>query len=368
MKKILIVACDGLSKSGVPNVFMNIMRNMDKTQYSFDVLYFNKDLADYAEEIKQLGCRLIYSNLDEKKATKIGKLKVKKHTCRAIKAIIEEYGPYDCVHSFKDLDSAYVLKAAYKCGVSCRISHMTFTYRKTKNPGINLIENRERKMIAKYADYIISDSTKTAKNNIPFSDKNIVVRNFCDSRFTFSELDKDVKPISLIQIGSFSFNKNQLFSILILKNLLKQYPQSVLHLIGFRNPDDLSYYDKIDNEIKNSHLENNVVFHDHGIDTNELFKKCHYLLFPSLSESFGIVPVEAQTAGLSCFCSDTVTRENDCGGCTYLPLNELQKWVEEITKDFESTKGKHRHFDLSGFSNNAIVEQYKLIYDNKYKK
>ena len=96
MKKILIVACDGLSKSGVPNVFMNIMRNMDKTEYSFDVLYFNKELPDYEEEIKQLGCRLIYSDLDEKKTNKIGKLKAKRHTCKVIEAILKEYGPYDC--------------------------------------------------------------------------------------------------------------------------------------------------------------------------------------------------------------------------------------------------------------------------------
>lgn len=365
MKKVLFVATDGLSKTGVPNVFMNIMRNMKPLGYIFDVLYFDKTMSYYEDEIIKLGGKVIYSDLDEHKTNKLNKLLWKKRTSKIIERIIKEYGPYDSIHSFKDLDSGYILRAAQKLGVPSRISHMAFTYKASKNPFVNMVEKHEKKLIDKYANYIISDSTKTSKNNIPFSKKNIVVRNFYDEKFSFSELDNNAKDISLIQIGTYSFNKNQKFSLLILKELVKQYPNSVLHYVGFKTNGNPKYYDELVEEIKTNGLEKHIVFHAHDEDTNLLFKQCHYLIFPSLMESFGIVPVEAQAAGLSCFCSNTVTRENNCGGCIYLPLEEPQKWVDAIIKDFEISKGLHKHFDLGGFSKESIVKQYVKIYGNE---
>ena len=243
---------------------------------------------------------------------------------------------------------------------------MTFTYIPCSNPLIRAVEKREARLINKYSCYIISDSIKTAKNNIPTSKKNVVIKNFFDSKFEYCDLDKNSSNISFIQIGSYSFNKNQLFSIEILKRIVRNYPKSILHFVGFKNPEDLNYFDKLVKKIKEEQLDNNVIFHRHDEDTNELFKKCHYLLFPSLRESFGIVPVEAQSAGLSCFCSDTVSRENNCGGCQYISLEKPEEWITAIEKNFEETGGAHKHFDLSGFSSDAIVEKYKLIYDNKY--
>ena len=368
MKRVLIVATDGLTKTGVPNVFMNIMRNMKSLDYVFDVIYFDKTMSYYEEEIKQLGGKVIYSDLDERKTNRIKKLLWKKRTSKIISKIIKENGPYDSVHSFKDLDSGYVLRAAFKCGISSRVSHMAFTYKASKNPFIRMVENHERKLIDKYANYIISDSTKTANNNIPFSKKNIVVRNFYDEKFVYNDLNKATKEISLIQIGTYSYNKNQKFTLLILNGILKKYPDSILHFVGFKNPSDPTYFDSLVEETKAMDLEKHVVFHAYDEDANSLFEKCHYLVFPSLNESFGIVPVEAQSAGLTCFCSNTITNENNCGGCIYLPLEEPQKWIDAIVNNFKITKGVHRKFNLTDFSADEIVKKYKLIYENKYQK
>lgn len=368
MKRILIVASDGITKSGVPNVFMNIMRHMHNMGYVFDVLYFDETLPFFKEEIVSLGGKLIFSNLDKRKTNKIQKLLIKRQTSKIIEKIIKENGPYDCVHSFKGLDSGYVLRAAYKCGVPSRVSHMAFTFFPSKNPFIRFIENHERKLIDKYSIYVVSDSEKTAINNIPYSKKNIVIQNFYDETFTYNDVREKTNEISFIQIGSYSFNKNQLFSINILKDILKQYPNSILHFVGFKNSGDPTYFDKLCSYVKENNLSDHIVFHKHDENTKELFTKCHYLLFPSLSESFGIVPVEAQASGLSCFCSDTVTRENNCGGCTYLPLKEPQKWIEAIINDFEATKGAHKKFNLTNFSAKEIVKKYELVYENKYQK
>ena len=63
MKKILIVASDGLSKSGVPTTFMNIIRGLNKT-FIFDVLYFDKTDDFYKNEINSLGGKAIYCPID----------------------------------------------------------------------------------------------------------------------------------------------------------------------------------------------------------------------------------------------------------------------------------------------------------------
>lgn len=363
MKRVLIVASDGLTKSGVPNVFMSIIKGLNSKKYVFDVLYFDNVNAFYKKEIEVLGGRAIYCPIDTQKTTKIKKLLVKMKYKRAIKKTIKESGPYDCVHSFKGFESGYVLKASKELKIPVRVAHMTFLYNKSSNFIINAIEKKEQRLTKKYATLIISDSINTSNNNVPGCSKSIVIRNSVDNKmFSFSELDKKVKPISMIQIGSYCENKNQLFSLLVFKNVIKQYPDSVLHFVGFRNPDDYGYLDKIKEKIKNENLTKNIVFHDSDVNIKDLFEKCHFLLFPSHRESFGIVPVEAQMSGLSCFCSNTITKENNCGGCEYLSLEDAELWAKRIMEKFNNGGGKHVLYDCSAFYKDVIISKYELIY------
>lgn len=366
MKRVLIVAADGLTKSGVPNVFINIIRNVSKFGYSFDVLYFDEKDSFYKEEIERHGGRAIYSPIDTKKTSKLGKLFVKFKYTKEFKNIISRCGPYYCVHSFKGFESGYVQKAAKRCGIEHRISHMTFFYSVPNNPIIKIIENHERKLVDKYSNYIVSDSERTSLNNMPKSKKRLVIRNFVDEdTFSFSEARKTNKGISFIQIGSYSHNKNQLFSMKIFRKILNIYPDSLLNFVGFRNPDDVAYFDLLKEEVEKNGLSKNVVFHKPDADTRALFNKCNYLLFPSLVESFGIVVVEAQLSGLTCFCSDSISKEGDCGGCLYLPLSDENLWVDRISKSYKKDGGVHKHFNCSRFKRKDIASQYVNIYEGK---
>lgn len=366
MKRILIVAADGLTKSGVPNVFVNIIRNLSSYGYSFDVLYFDDKDSFYKEEIEKYGGRVIYSPIDTKKTSKLKKLFVKLRYTKEIKNIIAKYGPYHCVHSFKGFESGYILKAAYKAGIKHRISHMTFFYNAPDNRLVRLIENHERRLVEKYSTYVVSDSERTSRNNMPTSKKRMVIRNFVDENtFSFSELESGIKGISFIQIGSYCQNKNQLFSLEIFKKIIEFYPESHLHFVGFRNPDDVSYFDTLKEEVEKYDLNQHVSFHEHDADTKSLFRRCNYLLFPSFNESFGIVVVEAQLSGLPCFCSDSISKEGNCGGCTYLPISDVNKWVKTICDEFKKDSGSHKQFDCSRFKKENIVKQYIDIYEGK---
>lgn len=366
MKRVLIVATDGLTKSGVPNVFMSLIRGLSSKDYCFDVLYFDKRNDFYKKEIESFGGQAIYCPIDEKKTSKIKKLFVKIEYCKTFKNILKQHGPYDCIHSFKGFESGYFLKTAKRFGVPVRIAHMTFLYKKSSNLIVGLIENKEKRLIEKYASLVISDSINTSNNNLPKCNKRVVIRNIVDdTSFQFKELDKHSKPISMIQIGSYCDNKNQLFSLSVLKNIVKKFPDSILHFVGFRNPDDNAYLDVLKSYVVKDNLERNVVFHEFDAEISKIFEKCHYLLFPSHFESFGIVPVEAQMSGLFCFCSDTISKENNCGGCDYLPISDAELWSSKIIDHYNASQGVHKKYDCSVFSKRTIIENYKKIYGGK---
>lgn len=369
MKRVLVVAADGLTKSGVPNVFMNIIRNLSEHDFVFDVLYFDENDAFYKDEIEKYGGNAIYSPIDTFKTSKFKKLLVKLRYKKEFKKVLKQYGPYYCVHSFKGFESGYFLKAAKRMGINHRISHMTFYYKKSSNPFINLIEAREKWLVERYSSYVVSDSERTANNNVPMSQKSIVIRNSVDDeKILFSSLSNESRPISFIQIGSYCTNKNQMFSIELFKRIVSKYPDSKFHFIGFRNPDDIDYLDKVKLAVQESNLSDNIYFHKEDADSNELFKKCHYLLFPSHIESFGIVVVEAQMAGLSCFCSNSISEEGNCGGCTYLPLEDVDLWEDTIINSFNKNGGEHKEYDCSRFKKGNIVKQYLMIYEKTLSK
>lgn len=363
MKRALIVASDGLTKSGVPTTFMNIINGL-KESFVFDVLYFDEKDAFYKKEINASGGKTIFCSIDTFKTSKLKKLFTKLRYKRVIKKIISQNGPYDIVHSFKGFESGYVLKAAKELNVPIRIAHKTFVYNKTKNPLINFIEKHELNLTIKNSTLVIADSSDSLKNPLCLEKKGIVLRTYVDENvYSYTDLSSDNKPISFIQIGSYCENKNQLFSLDVLQMILLDFPQSKLHFVGFRNPDASDYFDKLYSEAEKRHLLDHIEFHEFDTNIHELFEKCNYLLFPSHYESFGIVPVEAQMSGLNCFCSDTVTRESNCGGNYYIPL-DVNVWAQKIKEVFKENKGKHIRFDSSEFNKNNVISKYLKIYNN----
>lgn len=99
-------------------------------------------------------------------------------------------------------------------------------------------------------------------------------------------------------------------------------------------------------------------------DIEDILPECDMFFMPSLFEGLPVSLVEAQAADLPCLISDTITREINCGGCAFQPLEApASEWASRISDILD---GKHtlrvdpeklRKFDIS-----YTIEQLEQVY------
>lgn len=114
---------------------------------------------------------------------------------------------------------------------------------------------------------------------------------------TFLGLPADV-PVFL-HVGSFKRQKNHSELLQIFREIRKHEPRSILVLVG-----DSSRRVVIEAEASRMGLDDFVVFAGHRRDTERFFAAADVFLFPSFSEGYGNVLIEAQAAGLPVVASD----------------------------------------------------------------
>lgn len=360
-KKILLISNLPLARAGVQAVIMNTVRNLS-AEYTFDILLLSEKKACYDEEFLSFGGK-IFRIKDKKGAFwsradyYIRALRLYKETRR----ILKENGPYEAVHCHCHLEAGPCLAAAKKAGVPLRIAHTHIVHTKA-HPISRLYDRVYRLLIERNANCKLGCSEIANHTFYKNSDDARVLNNPYDTERFCYEKYPHVTPSTpaIVQTGSFSDNKNQLFSLDIISEIKKEYPSVRFDMVGF---DHGGILDKIKAKISELGLEENVTIHPSDADTAELYAKASYTLFPSKREGFGIVAVEAQAMGVKCFASDTVPKSTNCGGCEYLPLSAgATAWAERIISDFKETGGRHSQYDCSAFAMQKITDQYRKIY------
>jgi glycosyltransferase involved in cell wall biosynthesis len=131
-----------------------------------------------------------------------------------------------------------------------------------------------------------------------------------------------------LSIGRLEKIKNIDFLIDVFAEVFKKKQDCLLLIVG-------SGTLKIDleNKVKELKLENNIKFEDWTQDPLSYIKTCNCVLFPSFSEGYGLVPMEANILGKNIIM-------NDVGVANYelkpsdkvkiLPVNDKDVWVSAI--------------------------------------
>ncbi|MBQ4153927.1 MAG: glycosyltransferase [Clostridia bacterium] len=362
-EKILMVSCDGLGNGGVQAVIMNVARNLTKT-YTFDIVVFTKEKRLHELEFKELGGKIF--RIPKLAETKFPLKRLDYYFrgvyiyCSLLK-ILKKNGPYAAIHCHNAFESGICLKAAKKVGIPVRISHVHMVH--TKEHFLrNVYDRKYLGLINRYATHKIGCSAEACQSYFGREARTKVVNNPYDSiRFDPKKYNFKVSNSPIIsQIGYFSENKNQLFSLDVVAKIKEEYPNVKLNLIGF---DVGGHLCVIENRIKELNLISNVTIHPSNADTPEILSGSNAFLFPSKKEGFGIVLIEAQAMGVPCYASDSIPQNTDCGGCIFLPLGKgASFWAERIICDFKNSGKDRKTYNCEEFSLSRVMEQYNKLY------
>lgn len=135
-------------------------------------------------------------------------------------------------------------------------------------------------------------------------------------------------------IGRLTYQKNQIFLIDVMKELLEENPNSKLVLIG-----DGEDREKLTKYSKTLNISKQVIFLGMRKDIPELLCALDFFVLPSYYEGLPVVLAEVQASGLKGCVSDTVTQEvNVTSNLHYLSFKDPTfYWAKKISSIFDSS-------------------------------
>jgi glycosyltransferase involved in cell wall biosynthesis len=303
-------------RAGTETWLMHILRQIDRQQFQMDFLVFTNEPCPYDDEIRALGSRIIPCTVKPSQPWSFA---------RDFKQILQDYGPYDIVHSHVHHFSGLVLRSAKQAGIAIRIAHShndTSPVDKQASILRHLYISLSEIWIKRHATLGLAASKDAAKNLFSSSWQQ-------DSRWQILCCGIDLSAFSTLQeingdtlrreldipsdalvfghVGRFENQKNHCFLIEVAAQVIQQEPKAYFLLIG-----DGPLRSDIEATVVNLSLESRIMFAGLRSDVPQLMMGVmDAFVFPSLYEGLGLALVEAQAAGLPSILSDVIPREAD---------------------------------------------------------
>lgn len=330
-KRILLSFYTPLFQAGVPNVMMNIVRQLNH-EYDFDLLLTEVDKSQtsfYDEEFLSYGGKIYYCKGVNWFSKWIGELLNIFLTVNCVYKLCKT-NKYDVIHCHDSNYSGAKLFGAMLAGTAKRIahSHVLFTKFNSHNPIKAWIKNS---LLTSMTNKFSTD--RLACSNISgesiYKGKTFVnVLNPVDVEFFSSIKLKQHQGFNILQIGYYCHNKNQIFSVKLLKELRCSAVDAHLHFVGFQL--DETYYKKIIDVIEEYELQDYVHFYPSDVDKKEVFSIMDVSVLPSIKEGFSITAVESQCANIPCVASHIVSEDVDIGLLYRENLACEVNWVKRL--------------------------------------
>ena len=163
-------------------------------------------------------------------------------------------------------------------------------------------------------------------------------------------------------IGRFEKQKNHTFLINVFLEILKIRPQSVLVLVGSG-----SLKSHIKQMASDLGISSKIIFLERRNDIPKLMMAMDVMIFPSLYEGMPNVVIEAQTTGLPCLVSDTVT--GDCGltnKVTFLSLKQMPSiWAEsacDVVEDNYNRHDSYKQIKAAGYDIEDVANKFLNLF------
>jgi len=338
MKIKVLHVLGGLGIGGTETLLLNILKNIDRNRYIFDIVIHHPEQDDYKEEFEKLGANIFvcpsYKLINHNQYTKWWKSFLKEHK-------------YDIIHGHSTSTSSIYLRVAHNYGIKT-ISHIhSDSY--GSGPAA-IIKTILQKYTFKYADKLIGCSKqanefiygkKLVQDNRCFVLKNGI--NVTKYQFniefretTRSELGIKENEFVLGTVGRISSIKNPFFIVKILKQLSLSLDHFKFIWVGKGNQEK-----RVFKALNKNKLLDRILRIPQTDKVEKYLATMDGFIFPSLKEGLGISLVEAQANGLKCFVSDRIPSEAIITDLVeVISLKENAKTWANIIKYKQSTSNR----------------------------
>ena len=342
MKRLLCIV-GSMNAGGAETFLMKMYRQIDRSQYQFDFAVATKNKSFYDDEIVNLGGRIFYippkSEGLIKNFTSIVKL-VRKEQYKSV------------LRSSQHSLSALELFAAWIGGATKRIYrssnsritgtkkteyylHRIFMFMPILFANIRIAPSAEaaefmfgKKCILKKRAFLIHNSLDTSSYSF-----NLTARNQIRKELNISD-----DELLIGHIGRFNHQKNHSFLIDIFKKYLQLNSKAKLILVG-----DGELRSSIKEKVMKYKISDKVIFTGIRKDIPQLLSAFDLFLFPSFYEGMPNTVIEAQTSGLPCIISNSITKEVEVTDLiNFVSLNaDSNIWANKII-EIQKNKKKNR--------------------------
>lgn len=325
-----------MDRGGIETMIMNLYRNIDRTKVQFDFLaHFGRE-AVYNEEIRALGGR-IYEMPALRDETHVYYWRLFEYIA-ALNKFFKEHKEYKIIHGHMTNTAAIYMPIARKHGVTCCISHSHSSHGKAGMLGV--VTNLLQKPIYKNATDWFACSKVACDWFYPKADveagKVTIIPNAIDAekfRLNLQTRKEKQEEFGITGkkvigcVGRFRQEKNQIFLIDVLREILKTEPNAVMLFAG-----DGPCEEEVKAKAKQYGIDDKCVFLGMRTDIPDVMQAMDVLVMPSIFEGLPVTGIEAQAAGLNVVASTGVTDEmNAIDMVQYISLDApLSDWAKKI--------------------------------------
>lgn len=365
MKKIRVLEIIGsMNMGGAETFLMNVLRNINREKFDLYFLCYGNNKFDYEEEVNELGGHII----------RIDQVSIK-NFCKHINILTDviKKNNIDVVHAHTYYNSMFSIIAAKRCKIKNIIIH---SHNTLSEPNPSLL----KRIYFKISKRVINNFStnffacgKEAGEALFYKDKKftiidngIIIEDFFYDKDVRDkkrkELNIDGQTIVIGHVGRFDKVKNHRFIIDIIKEYILINSQTKLILIG-----EGRLKKEIETKVKDSHLDDKVLFLGKRRDVKELYSAMDLLLFPSLFEGLPVTLIEAQANGLPILASSTIDKDvNITKHIVFKKLNDSSDdWAKEIN---DLINKRYNCQDLlldSVYNMKTNINKLEKIYENK---
>lgn len=361
---IRVLHCvNDMKRAGLETMIMNYYRKIDKTKIQFDFLTHREKPGAYEEEIIKLGGKIY----------RAPRLYPKNYFSyfRFMKNFFNEHSEYKIVHSHIDAMSFMPLLAAKMNNIPIRIAHShsnsiekdyKFVLKELFRFALPKVANEYMACSEIAAKYLFGKRETIILPNAVDAEKFYFNSNYRDNIRKELKIDNS---FVVGHVGRMDKVKNHEYLLAVFKELLMIDSNCILMLVG-----DGDNKEKLKEKADKLNIKDNVLFLGNRDDTNKLYQAMDILIFPSKFEGFGIVPIEAQYAGLSCLVSDVLPKEvKFSDDFHFLNINSSPKeWADEAALVINRKNNRKINIVNNTYDINNTYKILEDYYCNLYNK